>query len=314
MSIFVQRTIHDRHKELAKTLCNERVTEQLKAELVKLVPNSKKIWKDAIQQLRRDGRKLKLPYKFRSDPKTYALDGLIIARALGIPDERSSLPLQIFCLFYLSVHIIDDLVEDHAKFRSHFTVADKRRSSQGETVKEVLPFSYTLNVLLSIYRMLMENSCYAKNSDEIFSSIATSLGSFTHFFLLERKELPPRKIFQIKERGVSGVATSMIADILCLKDIFSHKIATNLKQALYYLGSLTQFTDDLRDYTVDLAIGNANLMAGLETAFGKNAHEKFKRWYSNEEEKMLEAFQNSGLDLDTGIMRAIPWYPSLIRS
>ena len=204
MGTFIQRTIHDKHRDLAKTLCNERVTQQLKNELVKLVPNSKKIWRDAIQQLRRDGRKLKLPYKFSSDPKTYALDGLVIARALGIPDEKSSLPLQIFCLFYLSVHVIDDLVEDHAKFCSHFTVVDKCGPSRGETLKEVLPFSYTLNVLLSIYRMLMENSCYAKNSDEIYSSIATSLGSFTHFFLLERRELPPRKIFQIKERGVSG--------------------------------------------------------------------------------------------------------------
>ena len=119
---------------------------------------------------------------------------------------------------------------------------------------------------------------------------------------------------EVRAGQVSGVATSMIADILCLQDTFNHKIATNLKQALYYLGSLTQFTDDLRDYAVDLAIGNANLMAGLETSFGRNAQEKFKQWYISEEEKMLEAFQNSGLVLDTAIVRAIPWYPSLIRS
>lgn len=104
----------------------------------------------------------------------------------------------------------------------------------------------------------------------------------------------------------------MIADLLCVEDTFNHRTATNLKSALYYLGSLTQFTDDLRDYDVDSARGNANLLVSLERESKKTALEMFEQWYVREEELMLHAFHNCGLDLNTDLMRAIPWYPSVL--
>lgn len=65
---------------------------------------------------------------------------------------------------------------------------------------------------------------------------------------------------------------------------------------------------------VDLATGNANLLVGLETMYGKSAQEEFAQWYASEEEKMLRAFRDSGIALDTQTVRAIPWYPSVVRS
>ena len=260
----------------------------------------------------RDGRKLKLPYELREDPKTYALDGLVIARTLGISDKQSLLPLQVFSLFYLAVHVVDDLAEDYPKFYAQFKIAERYACFEEQVIKEVLPFSYTLNSVLSVYRMLASDSRYAKNGDRTFLELMTNLGAFTHFFLLEQTELPPERILQIKERGVSGVATSMIADLFCLEDVFNHRTATNLKKALHYLGSLTQFTDDLRDYDVDCAKGNANLMASLEAKFEATAQEKFRQWYIREEEMMLDSFRNSGLDINTDLLRAVPWYPSVI--
>src|SRR3989344_3904363 len=284
-------------------MCEERVTEQLKDGLAKLVQPSKKIWRQATRSLGRDGRRLKLPYELREDPKTYALDGLAVARMLGIVDKDSSIPLQIFSLFYLAVHAIDDLAEDYPKFFAQFALAQRYAHFEERVIKEVLPFSYTLNSILSIYRMLAGDSRYAKNSDQIFLDLITNLGKFTHFFLLEQAESAPDRILQIKEREVSGVATSMIADLLCVEDVFNHRVAVNLKDALFRLGSLTQFTDDLRDYDIDCAKGNANLVAGLEAKFEATAQEKFRQWYIREEEMMLDSFRNSGLDINTDLLR-----------
>ncbi len=312
MAVFVRQTINRKHAELAKAMCEERITEQLRDGLAKLVQPSKKIWRQATRGLGRDGRRLKLPYELREDPKTYALDGLVIARMLGIGDKESSVPMQIFSLFYLAVHAIDDLAEDYPKFYAQFTLAQRYARFEERVIKEVLPFSYTLNSVLSIYRMIAGDSRYAKNGDRIFLDLVTNLGKFTHFFLLEQAESAPERILQIKEREVSGVATSMIADLLCLEDVFNHRVALNLKDALFRLGSLTQFTDDLRDYDIDQARSNANLMAGLEAKFGSAAQDKFRQWYVREEEKMLASFRNCGLDLNIDLMRAIPWYPSAV--
>jgi hypothetical protein len=312
MSVFVRQTINRKYAGLAKIMCEERVTAQSRDYFSKLIPASKRIWRQATQNLGRDGRKLKLSYELREDPKTYALDGLVVAHALGISDRDSSVPLQIFSLFYLAVHAIDDLAEDYPKFYAQFKITERYARFEERVVKEVLPFSYTLNSILSIYRMIAGDSRYAKNGDRIFLDLIMNLGKFTHFFLLEQAESAPERILQIKEREVSGVATSMIADLLSLEDVFNHRVAVNLKDALFRLGSLTQFTDDLRDYDIDHAKGNANLMAGLEAKFKSAAQERFQRWYGREEEKMLGSFHNSGLDLNTELLRAIPWYPSVI--
>ncbi len=311
MSVFIQRSVNPKHTALALKLCNERVSAQTRDKFEKFTAPSKEIWRLATDAQRKAGKGLRLPYEIKKSTKTYALDGLVVARTLGIPDSESLVPLQIFSLYYLAVHVIDDLVEDDAKFRSHFkfTGEDEERTN-----KQVLPFSYTLNALQSIYKMLMDNSMYAKNTDEIFAHILETLGGFTHFFLLESLELPPEKIFQIKEREVSGVATSMVADLLCLEQRFNRRVAVNIKQALMYLGSLTQFTDDLRDYDVDRANGNANLLVGFEKKLGESGLDTFVEWYLEEEERMLESFRNSGLTLDLELIRAIPWYPSFVTS
>jgi hypothetical protein len=312
MSVFTKRTINPAHAEFAQLLCEERVTRQMHQELAGLVSPSKQVWAQAIQVLTRDGQELQLPFEVQKSSKTYALDGLAVARILGISDEDSCLPMQIFSLYYLSVHIIDDLAEDYPKFIAQFKITDEHASHEEQVTKEILPFSYTLNTVLTIFRMLMSHGRYAKSTDKIFHNLITSLGAFTHFFLLEQLELSPEKVLDIKQRGVSGIATSMIADLLCIEDTFSYRTATNIKSALHYLGSLTQFTDDLRDYDVDIARGNANLLVSLERKFKKTALEMFAQWYVREEELMLHAFHNCGLDLNTNLMRAIPWYPSVL--
>lgn len=270
--------------------------------------SSHKIWRQAIKRLRRDEKVLGLPYSLDGTLKTYALDGLIIARTMGISDKDSLLPLQIFSLYYLSIHIFDDLIEDPAKFYRQFRINDKYKSSR-ETGKETLVLSYVLNVLLSIYQLLSADNRYQKNGNEVFRNLLTSLGKFIRFFLIEHMELSPETILQIKMRGVSGIATGMIADLLLLKESFGPRVFSRIKKTLYCLGSLTQFTDDIRDYDVDRNMGNANLLLGLERKFGRYTQEKFKQWYIREELKMLHALRGSGIKTDTDLIRLIPWYP-----
>ena len=43
MSIFIKRTINERHGALAQALCEDRVTLQTRDELAKLVPGSIKV-------------------------------------------------------------------------------------------------------------------------------------------------------------------------------------------------------------------------------------------------------------------------------
>jgi hypothetical protein len=310
---FAKRTIEQKHQDLIESLFTARMTRRVRTHLLGLIPESKEIWRKAIKEFKRDESALRLPYTLGKNTKTYALDGLAVARMIGIPDERISVPLQIFCLFYLSVHIIDDLVEDQTKFCAHFAAtANKHGECHPKVIREVLPFSYTLNALLSMHRMLSEHSLFTSRHEELFSLMTKNLGAFTHFFLSEKHNLTPRQIFLAKERRVSGVATSMIADILCFADSHGAEAAQKTKRGLYYLGSLTQFTDDLRDYTVDTARGNANLLAGLEDKYGTEAPAVFAAWYTREEKRMLKSFRDSGVAFDAEILRAIPWYPFLI--
>jgi hypothetical protein len=102
--------------------------------------------------------------------------------------------MQIFALYYLAVHVIDDLAEDYPKFSRHFKISGDHAQHEGQITKEVLPFSYTLNTVLTIFRMLMSHGRYAKSTDKIFHNLISSLGSFTHFFLLEQVELSPERV------------------------------------------------------------------------------------------------------------------------
>jgi hypothetical protein len=78
---------------------------------------------------------------------------------------------------------------------------------------------------------------------------------------------------------------------------------------LYYLGSLTQFTDDLRDYADDVEKNNANLFVSMKNEYGDGAVGMYVDWYVKEEKLMSEEIQKSKLNLDYGLVSCIPWYP-----
>jgi len=117
------------------------------------------------------------------------------------------------------------------------------------------------------------------------------------------------KVFDIKQHRVSGEATAFIADCLQIDSRYDQKTYKHLRKALYYLGALTQFTDDLRDYSDDIEKNNANLFVSMKNEYGNGARDMYVDWYIKEEKLMSEEMQKSKLNLDHGLVSCIPWYP-----
>lgn len=65
------------------------------------------IWSTAIDTFHLMEKQTGTPYQLRIKPQLFAVDGIVFAESLRIPKEKRSIPLQAFCIYYLSVHLID---------------------------------------------------------------------------------------------------------------------------------------------------------------------------------------------------------------
>jgi len=169
-----------------------------------------------------------------------------------------------------------------------------------------------MNAILSISFILKREG--QKNINKVINTFINSLVKQLKYFALEKnKNMKPEEILKIKQRKVSGEATSFIADALMINKFFDNKRCLYIKRALYYLGSLTQFTDDLRDYKKDKNTGNANLLIFMENFYKNKARDKFAEWYVLEENLMMKEFYKSGIQIDERVIKAIPWHPFFYR-
>lgn len=269
-----------------RMLMSQRLTPLAVKRLASYVPLANKIWAGAMKQLSRNEKETKTPFTFNKEPKLYALDGVAIAGTLGLKDVSTG--LTIFSIYYLCAHMYDDIVEDQKKFHSKFVY----KNMLEENALGISFFLHALSVVVSI-----------TNDFTIIKIFLESLAAQTLCFTQEKdKKFSPREVFELKERKINGILTSFLADCLCLHDV-------HIKKGLYYLGSLTQFTDDIRDYEEDKQNGNANLLISMENHFGKvRANERYVQWYKKEEKRMEKEFHKSGID-NLEIIKAIPWHP-----
>ncbi len=283
------------------------------AKLTNYLPEALRIWALALHKFESTERISKVPFHLIEKVKLYALDGVVVADLLNILPKIRKPELEIFSLYYLSVHLFDDIVEDPAKFHSKFNY-NKKLSL--DLQHRATGMSFILHILAAISKVLHENP-------EIYSATAAlriekefveSLSRQAIFFTRE-KELSslPTEVLTIKQRQVSGEATSFLAVALQLEKRYGEKVAKYLKKSLFYLGSLTQFTDDIRDYDKDKISGNMNLLSSMESYYGLEARRKFVGWYLKEEDLMLEEIKKSKLDLDVTLLKAIPWHPFFLK-
>jgi len=238
-----------------------------KQKIISYVPEAKKIWFSSMKLLSKIEDLTKTPFTLKKFDNLYALDGIVVAEELGINSKKRYSGLILFSIYYLCVHLLDDLIEDRQKFQSLFTYPKKILYSNKI---EATGLSFIMNAILSISFILKREG--QKNINKVINTFINSLVKQLKYFALEKnKNMKPEEILKIKQRKVSGEATSFIADALMINKFFDNKRCLYIKRALYYLGSLTQFTDDLRDYKKDKNTGNANLLIFMENFYKNKA-------------------------------------------
>jgi hypothetical protein len=168
---------------------------------------------------------------------------------------------------------------------------------------------------MAMYKILNDSESYTSAQiNEISRKFVESLARQISYFALEkRKDMTSERTLEIKQHNVSGEATSFIADCLRLSERIEDRKFKHIKKALFYLGSLTQFTDDIRDYKEDKKNHNANLLINLEKEDKVNAKNKFIDWYLRDEKFLIDEIKKGGLNIDDNLIKLIPWYPLFMK-
>lgn len=281
----------------------------VKQKIISYVPEAKRIWFASMELFSKIENLTKTPFPLKKTDNLYALDGIIVAEELGINSDKRYYGLQLFSIYYLCVHLLDDLIEDQNKFESLFIYS---KDSLYSNKIEATGLSFIMNAILSVSFILKNEK--TENINKLINIFVRSLTKQIKYFSMEKnKKMKPKEILKIKQREVSGEATSFIAEALSINHFFNHKEYIHIKKALYYLGSLTQFTDDLRDYRKDKNSGNANLLIFMENYYKDKAKDKFVEWYVSEEDLMMKEFYKAGVLMDEKVIKAIPWHPYFFR-
>lgn len=276
-------------------------------------PEALGIWIGATRAILGVEELTKVPFRYKKDKKLYALDGIVVADTLGINEKQRFAALQVFSIYYLSVHLFDDIVEDSGKFHSKFKYSNVPPLN---TELNASGMSFILHAALAVSNLLTTDlKLFSRKSvNKIMQAFIESLAKQTRYFTLEKDNLTPEEVLEIKQRKVSGEATSFLFDVLQLGNCLEIRQGIYAKNALRYLGSLTQFTDDLRDYEKDKETGNANILVSMEQKYANYARDKFAALYVDEERRMLMAFRKAGLSIDKDLLKAIPWHPFFMKN
>jgi hypothetical protein len=277
----------------------------LKSKMLSYLPISLDIWNRSLSEFAKVERAIDTPYRLNEEPKAYAIDSIAISKAVGLQAEKLDFAFKAFSIYYLSVHLLDDLMEDPSKFYSKFTYSNEE-SKERRIRASGASFIYSSN--LTVHNIL-EGKSAPKELLRTETAMSESLAKMIKFFRIKNQTLSPNGIIEVKNRKVSGESTAFFLDFARLEPSQGNKINQHLKQSILYLGSLTQFTDDLRDLEEDKRDKNINLMIALKGLYGKEATTEWAKLYNKEEQNMISAIEKSGIDADINLLRVIPWYP-----
>ena len=278
-----------------------------KSEMLSYLPKSLDIWDKSLADFARIERSTGSQYRLNEKTKTYAIDAIAVSNAFGMQTEKLDFAFKAFSIYYLSVHLLDDLMEDPKKFYSKFTYKDEE-SKERRIRASGASFIYSSG--LTVHNILeSQNKSNPETLLRTETSMSESLARMIKYFNIKNQILAPEKVIEVKNREVSGEATAFFLEFARLQDSSKRKINQHVRQSLVYLGSLTQFTDDLRDLEEDRKDKNINLIIALRGLYGKNASNEWAKLYQREEQNMLRAIEKSRIDTDINLLKVIPWYP-----
>lgn len=270
-----------------------------------------KVWRSVSHRYSNKERDLRIPFSLAENPKLYALDAFCIATPLVADTGQRKHIAELFTIFYLMTHFFDDHVEHPDKFFSKF---DFSIDGSVDTQRGAAPFSFLLMSFSIINEILLEIDALDDNARlRIQSGMYDRLAVQTRYFISERNSnLNVNEVLEMKARRVNGEALGVLADILAEFLKFDSKQFKAMEKGLFYLGSMEQFTDDIRDISIDIALRNANIVVSAQSFGEKTGAKLLAKMYMEEFESAkvyLEPFY-SKVELQT--IFSLPFYPFII--
>lgn len=270
------------------------------------------VWSEVIKDYHKKELDFKIPYSLAETPKLYALDALAIIAPLTKDESQRKFIAKLFVIFYLLVHFYDDHVEHLDKFYSKFTFKNDQNI---DPQRGAAPFSF---VLLSYELILQE-----VQNQEMFSDLQTivllrdinaNLALQTQYFASERKvDLTEYEVLRIKQEQVTGKSLSILAEFIKPLGLLEDDKLRSLEKGLYYLGSLTQITDDIRDLDIDSTLKNANFVNSSVACHGEELGIKIvSDVFEDHVMRVRKYLRDIYGEEDLGVILSLPFYPFII--
>ncbi|MDD3191065.1 MAG: hypothetical protein PHI66_05270, partial [Candidatus Pacebacteria bacterium] len=170
---------------------------------------AREAWYKAFEVLLSVEKDTKISFHFNEKLKLYALDTLLVADSLGISKKERFEALQVYIIYYLVVHVLDDLAEDHKKFRANFTMINADECEKVDFNLEAAGASFIYIALMTVNEILESGRSEPIETNKIISKFMRSIVMQIKYYTFEKIEnLPPEKVFEIKQHNVSGEATA----------------------------------------------------------------------------------------------------------
>lgn len=277
--------------------------------LEKCIPEAKNVWDLAMKKMSETEDALNAVLRLNEKPKLYALDAIAVFKELNINKIQRDKIAQLFALYYLAVHLFDDAVEDTEKLRRKFNYNGNVPKANHVSA---LIASFSLNLDLCFSRILGQVNPLSLSN--FLRQVNTSLSKQFRYFMIEKnRSLTTKETLEAKQHCVSGESTAFMIECMKAVGVKLGKNEKELRKALYYLGSLTQFTDDFRDLGEDRVNKNLNLIVSMEKEFGKaKAIKVFSEMYLKEEKLMVSHLKKAGI-ANIEIFKSIPWHPFFMK-
>lgn len=273
--------------------------------------NALLVWRRVARRYANKEQEYAIPYRLAESVKLYAVDALCIARPL-VEDDNDLLSLaEFFTIFYLIVHFFDDHVEHRDKFYSKF---DFSVESNIDTQRGAAPFSFMLVSLGLLDDVLSEVDDFtAEDRHKIINKVYEVLAIQARYFAAERQSnLDLDEILEVKQRRVSGRCLAFLGEVLsCYLKLKGDKEKA-LYDSLLYLGSLTQITDDIRDYSIDTTLRNANILVTAHHLGRAAGNKKLEEIYAKEAElARINLLKNYDAKYVKELL-SLPFYPFMV--
>ena len=270
------------------------------------------VWSEVIKSYHAKEIEFKIPYSIAETPKLYALDALAVIAPLTEDNSKRKFVAKLFVIFYLLVHFYDDHVEHLDKFYSKFQFKNDQNI---DPQKGAAPFSFVLiSYELILQEIQQQNAFSDLQTLALLRDINANLALQTQYFASERRvDLTENEVLRIKQEQVTGKSLSILAEFIKPLGLLDNTELRLLEKGLYYLGSLTQITDDIRDLDIDSTLKNANFINSSIACHGEELGIKIVSEIFEEHVNKVKGYlQTIYSEEDLKVILSLPFYPFII--